>query len=73
MDIEQVLATQMAWQEMLIMSVLGGLLVMLAGMIAIRAGRAPFWGLLMLIPFVQIIAVWIFAFIPWSRVDTKDD
>lgn len=57
-----------SWQEMLIMSLLGAFLVLCGGMIAGRAGRAPFWGLLLLLPIVQIIAIWIFAFMRWPRV-----
>ncbi len=40
-----------SWQEMLIVSILGAILVAMAGMIAGRAGRAPYWGLLMLLIF----------------------
>lgn len=58
-----------SWQEMLIMSLLGAYLVLTGGMIAGRAGRAPFWGLLLLFPMVQIVAIWVFAFIKWPRTD----
>lgn len=68
---EEILKHQTSWQEMLIMSVLGALLVVFGGMMAGRAGRAPFWGLLLLIPVVQILALWIFAFIHWPRIDVQ--
>lgn len=51
------------------MSIAGAVLVLFAGMISTRAGRAPFWGLLLLIPMVQIVAFWIFAYIKWPRID----
>ncbi|MGM0422414.1 MAG: hypothetical protein ACQEQL_04855 [Pseudomonadota bacterium] len=61
-----------SWQEMLIMSIAGALIVLFGGMIATRAGRAPFWGLLLLVPVVQILCFWIFAFISWPRIDRND-
>ena len=57
-----------AWQEMLIMSLLGAFLVLTGGMVAGKAGRAPFWGLLLLIPGLQIIAIWVFALVSWPRL-----
>lgn len=58
-----------SWQEMLIVSILGAILVAMAGMIAGRAGRAPYWGLLMLFPVLQIVFFWVLAFIRWPRID----
>jgi hypothetical protein len=31
-----------------------------------RTGRSPYWAFLMLIPFVQIAAIWYLAFSVWS-------
>ena len=58
-----------SWQEMLIMSLAGAFLVLFAGMIAGRAGRAPFWGILMLFPIVQIVFIWVLALVRWPRID----
>jgi hypothetical protein len=41
--------------------------------VLVRAGRSPLWSVLLLIPVVQLIAVWIFAFVRWPRIDDKDD
>jgi len=60
-----------SWQEMLIMSIMGALMVLMAGMIAGRAGRAPYWGLLMLLPVFQVLFLWILAFVKWPRIDQK--
>ena len=60
------------WQQMLIMSLIGAFIVLTGGMMAGRAGRAPFWSLLLLIPYVQIVALWAFAFMPWPRIDDAD-
>ena len=31
-----------------------------------RTGRSPYWVFLMLVPYVQIIAIWYLAFSPWK-------
>ncbi len=41
----------------------------LVGKILARAGLSPAWSLLLLVPFVQIIAVWWFAFMKWPLED----
>jgi amino acid transporter len=73
MNAEQVLQIGPSWQEMLIMSIVGAFLVVFGGMVAGRAGRAPFWSLLLLLPYAQILALVIFAFISWPRIDKKKD
>lgn len=72
-DSELIVVHTTPWQEMLVLSILGAFLVLFGGMIAGRAGRAPFWSLLLLIPAVQVLALIIFAFIPWPRIDTDKD
>jgi len=42
-----------------------GAKVLLAAWVAARAGRSPLWGLTMIIPGMELIAVWIFAITPW--------
>lgn len=37
------------------------------GRILGRTGLSPFWSVLVLIPFVNLIALWVFAFIDWPR------
>ena len=67
------LERQASWQEMLILSIVGAILVLVGGMVVVRAGRAPFWSLLLLVPYVQFIAIWVFAFIGWPLIDKDDD
>jgi len=68
----EVLQNTASWQEMLIMSLAGAFLVLTAGMTAGKTGRAPFWGLLMLLPGLQIIFLWILAFVSWPRIDKNN-
>jgi uncharacterized membrane protein YhaH (DUF805 family) len=60
---------------------LGNPLVMLAFVLVIvvfpvwrivsRTGRSGWWCLLMFIPLVNIVALWIFAFVNWPAIDRK--
>lgn len=36
-----------------------------------RAGRSPYWALLMIVPYfyLPLILIWAFAFIRWPRID----
>ena len=68
----EVLQNTASWQEMFIMSLAGAFLVLTAGMAAGKTGRAPFWGLLMLLPGLQIIFIWVLAFVSWPRIQEKD-
>ena len=36
-----------------------------------RTGHSGFWGLLMIIPFVNIVSLWVLAFKPWPAVDGR--
>ena len=40
-----------------------------------KAGFSPFWALIALVPFINILAYWIFAFIKWpvEKVQTHAD
>ena len=36
-----------------------------------RTGHSGLWGLLMIIPFVNIVSLWVLAFKPWPAVDGR--
>lgn len=42
------------------------------GMILARIGKSPAWCLLLFIPFVQIIVLWIFAFMKWPAFEKEE-
>lgn len=44
-------------------------LTWMAAVICYRAGLSPWLGLLMLVPLVNLAAIWVFAFTPWPAVD----
>ncbi|MDR3518845.1 MAG: hypothetical protein P4M00_23855 [Azospirillaceae bacterium] len=39
----------------------------LASFILARVGRSPTWSLLLLVPIVNVIALWVFAYTAWPR------
>jgi hypothetical protein len=42
------------------------------GKILGRVGLSPFWSILALIPFINLIALWVLAFSDWPRGAGKD-
>ncbi len=57
------------WQSYLIAGLVVLLFVAFSGMVLIRTGRSPLWCLALLIPVVQIIALWALAFADWPNID----
>lgn len=39
-------------------------------MIVAKAGFSPLWTLLMFVPIVNIVALWVFAFIRWPAIQS---
>lgn len=58
-----------AWLSYLI----GGLTIfamMASGaIIATRAGRNPYWGMLVIVPFLAPVLIWVFAYARWPSLD----
>ncbi|PWC36229.1 hypothetical protein [Azospirillum sp. TSO35-2] len=57
------------WQFYLIISLVLTYTMVAGGWVLAKAGRSPLWILLLLFPYVNIIAVWVFAYIRWPFVD----
>lgn len=53
--------------ELSIISALYSMLVF--GAVSKKAGFSRWFGLLMLVPIVNVVFIWIFAFIQWPAVD----
>jgi len=60
------------WLEYLIASILLLTLIISSAIALTKAGRHPAWCFLLLVPYVQIIALWVFAFSAWPAVPRKD-
>jgi len=45
--------------------------VWLMGKILVKAGFSGWFSLISFVPIVNVIALWIFAFIPWPNVDQQ--
>ncbi len=45
--------------------------VWLMGKILVKAGFSPWFSLISFVPIANVIALWIFAFIPWPNIDQQ--
>ncbi|MBP2301991.1 hypothetical protein [Azospirillum picis] len=61
------------WQFYLIISVVLTYTLVAGGWVLAKAGRSPLWILLLLFPYVNILAVWAFAYIRWPFADGPAD
>jgi hypothetical protein len=39
------------------------------GRVLRRAGYSPWWALLVLVPLVNLVALWVFAYVRWPAID----
>jgi hypothetical protein len=59
--------------ELLIGSIVTMYMLIAGGWVLAKAGRSPLWILLLLFPYLNVLAVWAFAFIRWPFVDPAPD
>jgi hypothetical protein len=45
--------------------------LLLASRVVRRAGYSPWWALLLLVPLVNLVALWLFAYARWPAVDRR--
>ncbi len=57
------------WLANLIVGLLIVARMALGAVVLIRAGLSPLWVLLLLVPFIEVIAIWVFAYTRWPRLD----
>ncbi|WP_372398105.1 hypothetical protein ABMY26_15275 [Azospirillum sp. HJ39] len=57
------------WQYYLIVSLVLTYTMVAGGWVLAKAGRSPLWILLLLFPYVNILAIWVFAYMRWPFVD----
>ncbi|WP_448190378.1 hypothetical protein [Azospirillum sp. sgz301742] len=68
MSIESVFGLS-PWIGLSLISVVLVYAIVLGGWVLAKAGRSPLWVLLLLIPYVNVLAVWAFAYARWPFVD----
>lgn len=59
------------WLGYLIIAVVMTYTLTLGGWAVAKAGRSPLWILLLLIPYVNVLAFWAFAYVRWPAVDDR--
>jgi uncharacterized membrane protein YhaH (DUF805 family) len=62
----------MSLMHWLIVAMILVVLLVPAARILRRAGFSGWWCILWVIPFVGLIGLWVFAFIPWPSIDGRD-
>jgi hypothetical protein len=55
------------WGQYLLQGILLFISIACAAVVLSRAGRSPYLAFLIAIPYVQIAALWVFAFTPWTK------
>ena len=53
------------WQILFVVVVLAAIPVLIFGPVARKAGFSRWWSLLLLVPIVNIVMIWVFAFMKW--------
>lgn len=69
----ELLQSMPMWAANLMLGLLLAGLLSASGFVLARLGRSPLWALLLLVPMVQIIAYWVFAYKPWPRESAKPE
>ena len=59
------------WVQYLTRGLLITLLIVSSAVAVSRAGRTPYWALLMIVPYGAVIALWLFAFASWPKEAEK--
>jgi hypothetical protein len=57
------------WLYLLIVGLYVAALIGLAGWVLARTGRSPLWSLLLLVPTVNVVAIWALAYAKWPRFE----
>ena len=45
--------------------------LLMIGRVLRRAGFSPWWALLVLVPLVNLVALWVFAYMRWPSIDRR--
>lgn len=59
------------WAQYLTQGLLLFALMSLSAVILSRAGKSAYWALFTVIPYMAVVAIWIFAFTRWPKIDEK--
>lgn len=57
------------WLALLLIGLYAAAKIGFGGYVCARSGHSPLWALVLAVPGIEIIAIWVFAFIAWPKVD----
>lgn len=60
------------WADYLVKGILIFAGIASAAVVLTRAGRSPYLAFLLVLPFVQVVAIWMLAFSPWRPRRNKN-
>lgn len=55
------------WVGLLCIALLYSWTLVVAGIVALRTGRGPFWAMLLFLPYFGFLLAWLLAFTVWPR------
>jgi hypothetical protein len=58
------------WAKYLLQGILAFVEISAAAVLLSRAGRSPYLAFLIILPYVQIAALWVFAFTVWPKLSS---
>jgi hypothetical protein len=59
------------WITLLVFGVATAYTIGLGGWVLARAGRSPLWVLLLLVPYANLLALWLFAYVRWPAFERR--
>jgi len=69
----ELLLQQPRWLALSVISLIVFAKMILGGLSLARAGRNPLWVLTLLVPVLDVVALWVFAFSRWPALPEKKD
>lgn len=57
------------WAQYLTRGLLLFSLMSLSAVVLSRAGKSSYWALFTVIPYFAVVAIWVFAFARWPKID----
>ncbi len=57
------------WAQYLSQGLMLFALMSFCAVILSRAGKSPYWALFTVIPYFAVIAIWVFAYAKWPKLD----
>lgn len=61
------------WLSLLVVGLIMAARIGFAGYVLARTGRSPLWSLALLVPLLELVGIWVLAYVRWPRMDGPRD